>query len=216
MSRETTLLPPGPGPAPPRCRESHLSKPQRGVLTVRADALRTAPHDPDRHPGSRRTRRLKGPTDLWFRHHGRCGSRPEPGACRVPEPPYRRVHVIINPASGGNEPVLNVLNDVFRRTTWTGTSASPTVRDAAVQARKADRRGVDLVAGYGGDGTQHEIANALVAAAVETGHRTPMGILPGGRATGRPGDGRARHPAGGHRGPVHKPSDPRRRCRPAP
>ena len=44
--------------------------------------------------------------------------------------------------------------------------------------------GVDLVAGYGGDGTQHEIANALVEAAVATGRRTPMGILPGGTGNG--------------------------------
>ena len=27
---------------------------------------------------------------------------------------YRRVHVVINPASGKDEPILNTLNDVFR------------------------------------------------------------------------------------------------------
>ena len=27
--------------------------------------------------------------------------------------PYPKVHVIINPAAGQNEPILNVLNDVF-------------------------------------------------------------------------------------------------------
>ncbi len=34
--------------------------------------------------------------------------------------PYRRVHVVINPASGKDEPILNVLNDVFRQhgVTW--------------------------------------------------------------------------------------------------
>ena len=56
--------------------------------------------------------------------------------------------------------------------------------DAAAQARQAVEDGVDLVAGYGGDGTQHEIANALVDAAVETGRQTPMGILPGGTGNG--------------------------------
>ena len=29
--------------------------------------------------------------------------------------PYRRVHVVINPASGKDEPILNTLNDVFRQ-----------------------------------------------------------------------------------------------------
>ena len=56
--------------------------------------------------------------------------------------------------------------------------------DAAAQARQAIEDGVDLVAGYGGDGTQHEIANALVEASVATGRQTPMGILPGGTGNG--------------------------------
>ncbi len=103
----------------------------------------------------------------------------------MPEPPYRRVHVIINPASGRNEPILNVLNDVFGRheVDW-AISVTHRYGDASVQARQAVEDGVDLVAGYGGDGTQHEIANALVDAAVETGRRTPMGILPGGTGNG--------------------------------
>ncbi len=88
----------------------------------------------------------------------------------MPEAPYRRVHVIINPASGGDEPILNVLNDVFRRydVDW-DVSVTHRYGDAAAQARRAVEDGVDLVAGYGGDGTQHEIANALVEAAVANG-----------------------------------------------
>jgi YegS/Rv2252/BmrU family lipid kinase len=103
----------------------------------------------------------------------------------VPEPAYRRVHVIINPASGGDEPVLNVLNDVFRayEVDW-DVSVTHRYGDAAARARRAVEEGMDLVAGYGGDGTQHEIANALVEAAVETGRHTPMGILPGGTGNG--------------------------------
>jgi len=98
---------------------------------------------------------------------------------------YRRVHVVINPASGKDEPILNVLNDVFREhgVAW---DASVTHRygDAGDQARAAIADGVDLVVAYGGDGTQHEVANAVVGASVVTGRRTPMGILPGGTGNG--------------------------------
>jgi YegS/Rv2252/BmrU family lipid kinase len=103
----------------------------------------------------------------------------------APNPRYRRVHVVINPASGKDEPILNVLNDVFRDhgIEW---DASITHRygDAGDQARAAIEAGVDLVAGYGGDGTQHELANAIVGASVATGRRVPMGVLPGGTGNG--------------------------------
>ena len=110
--------------------------------------------------------------------------------------PYRRVHVVINPASGKDEPILNVLNDVFRQhgVTW-DVSVTHGYGDAAAQARAAIADGVDLVAGYGGDGTQHEIANAVLGAAADLGRTTPMGILPGRhRQRLRPRDGRARRP----------------------
>ncbi len=98
---------------------------------------------------------------------------------------YPRVHVVINPASGKDEPILNVLNDVFREhgVSW---DASVTHRygDAGDQARTAIADGVDLVVAYGGDGTQHEVANAVVGAALASGRRTPMGILPGGTGNG--------------------------------
>jgi diacylglycerol kinase (ATP) len=103
----------------------------------------------------------------------------------MPDAAYGRVHVVINPASGKDEPVLNALNDVFREhdVAW---DASITHRygDAGDQARAAIADGVDLVVAYGGDGTQHEVANAVVAASVATGRRTPMGILPGGTGNG--------------------------------
>jgi YegS/Rv2252/BmrU family lipid kinase len=97
----------------------------------------------------------------------------------------RRVHVVINPASGKDEPILNVLNDVFREhgVAW---DASVTHRygDAGNQARDAIGDGVDLVVAYGGDGTQHEVANAVVTAALTKGRQVPMGILPGGTGNG--------------------------------
>ena len=135
----------------------------------------------------------------------------------MPEPPYRRVHVIVNPASGRDEPVLNVLNDVFRQfdVDW-DVSVTHRYGDAARQARKAIEDGVDLVAGYGGDGTQHEIANA--AHGGECPDRAPdTDGHPARRHRQRvrPGDGRAEHPARGHRGPLHQHGHPSRRRRPA-
>ncbi len=98
---------------------------------------------------------------------------------------FQRVHVVVNPASGTNEPILNTLNDVFveHGVAW-DVSVTHKYGDAAAQARAAIADGVDLVVAYGGDGTQHEVANAVVTAAVATGRRTPMGILPGGTGNG--------------------------------
>jgi diacylglycerol kinase (ATP) len=94
-------------------------------------------------------------------------------------PPYPRIHVIINPASGPNRPILNTLNDVFREhgVDW-DVSITKRYGDAARQAREAIANGADLVAGYGGDGTQHELANVVI------GTGMPMGILPGGTGNG--------------------------------
>jgi YegS/Rv2252/BmrU family lipid kinase len=93
--------------------------------------------------------------------------------------PYARIHVIINPASGKNQPILNTLNDVFTRygVDWS-ISVTKKYGDATEQARAALAEGVDLVAGYGGDGTQHEVANAVL------GTGKAMGILPGGTGNG--------------------------------
>jgi YegS/Rv2252/BmrU family lipid kinase len=94
-------------------------------------------------------------------------------------PPYPRIHVVINPAAGKDEPILNVLNDIFREydVDW-DVSITKKYGDATEQARAALARGADLVAGYGGDGTQHEIANALA------GSDVALGVLPGGTGNG--------------------------------
>lgn len=101
------------------------------------------------------------------------------------EAPYRRVHVVINPASGKDEPILNTLNDVFRQhgVEW-DVSVTHKYGDAAAQVAVAIANGVDLVAGYGGDGTQHEVANAVVHAARHEGREVTMGVLPGGTGNG--------------------------------
>jgi diacylglycerol kinase (ATP) len=92
---------------------------------------------------------------------------------------YKRIHVVVNPASGKNEPILNTLNDVFHPhdIEW-DVSVTLKYGDARRFARQAAEAGVDLVVGYGGDGTQHEIANAVLGTGV------PMGILPGGTGNG--------------------------------
>ena len=93
--------------------------------------------------------------------------------------PYQKIHVVVNPASGKNEPILNTLNDVFHKfeVDWS-VSVTHKYGDATEFARQAAEGGAALVAGYGGDGTQHEIANGLI------GTDAVMGVLPGGAGNG--------------------------------
>jgi YegS/Rv2252/BmrU family lipid kinase len=85
------------------------------------------------------------------------------------------MHVIINPAAGQDQPILNILNDVFNqfKIDWE-VSITKKFGDATQMAKAAAASGVDLVVGYGGDGTQMEVANGVM------GSDTPMAILPGG------------------------------------
>ena len=89
--------------------------------------------------------------------------------------PYPKVHVVINPASGQDEPILNVLNHVFHPAgvDW-DNSLTHKSGDATRLAAEAAASGVDIVAAYGGDGTQMEVANGLLGTGV------PHAILPGG------------------------------------
>ena len=89
--------------------------------------------------------------------------------------PYPKVHVVINPAAGHDEPILNVLNHVFHPAgvDW-DNSLTHKSGDATRLAAEAAASGVDLVAAYGGDGTQMEVANGLLGTGV------PQAILPGG------------------------------------
>jgi YegS/Rv2252/BmrU family lipid kinase len=96
-------------------------------------------------------------------------------------PPYPFIHVVINPASGKNQPMLNIINDVCKKygVRWDAT-VTHKYGDATEQARAAIAAGVDLIAGYGGDGTQHEVANAILSSP----RRVPLAILPGGTGNG--------------------------------
>ena len=89
--------------------------------------------------------------------------------------PYKRVQIIINPAAGKNDTILNTINAVFSGSDieW-DARITHKFGDATRLTKEAVANGVDLVAGYGGDGTQLEVANGLVGTGV------PMAILPGG------------------------------------
>ena len=89
--------------------------------------------------------------------------------------PYKKIHIVINPAAGHDEPILNVLNDVFHPAgvEW-DISLTHKFGDATRLAREAAESGVELVASYGGDGTQMEVANGLLGTGI------PQAILPGG------------------------------------
>ena len=91
----------------------------------------------------------------------------------------RKIFVVINPAAGKDEPILNMCNDVFRShdIEWE-VGITHQYGDARRLAKQAAEAGYDLIAGYGGDGTQHEIANALI------GRGVLMGVLPGGTGNG--------------------------------
>jgi len=89
----------------------------------------------------------------------------------------KNLHIIVNPAAGRDEAILNTLNRVFREhdVAW-HVYVTQGLGDAQRLAREAVAAGADLVAGYGGDGTLMEIANGL------DDSDTPLGVLPGGTA----------------------------------
>lgn len=90
-------------------------------------------------------------------------------------PQYKKVMVIINPSAGKDEPIINIINDVFHKyeVDW-DVRLTHKFGDATRLAQEAAEAGYDLVTGYGGDGTQMEVANGLI------GSDVPMAILPGG------------------------------------
>lgn len=88
---------------------------------------------------------------------------------------FQNVHVIINPASGKDEPILNPINDVFGQydIPWEG-HITHHPGDATRLTMEALEAGADLIASYGGDGTLMEVINGMV------GQGVPLGILSGG------------------------------------
>ncbi len=85
--------------------------------------------------------------------------------------------VVINPAAGKDQPILKVINSVFKEAgvEW-DVKITQEAGDGQRFAQEAVRAGVDVVAVNGGDGTVMEVANGLV------GSQVPFAILPGGTA----------------------------------
>ncbi|HLV36939.1 MAG TPA: diacylglycerol kinase family protein [Spirillospora sp.] len=88
---------------------------------------------------------------------------------------FKHIQVIINPAAGNNEPILNTLNDVFSQyDVFWDVSLTHKAGDGEQLARQAVENGADLVGAYGGDGTVGEVARGLI------GSEVPLAVLPGG------------------------------------
>ncbi len=89
----------------------------------------------------------------------------------------RKFHIVINPAAGQPQPILNQINDVFypADVLW-GVSITRKSGDATRFAHQAIADGAEVVGAYGGDGTVMEVAEAV------QGGQIPMAILPGGTA----------------------------------
>ena len=92
---------------------------------------------------------------------------------------FDHIHIIINPASGQDEPILNTINRVMdsHHANWT-VSVTHTFGDGRRLARQAIERGADLIVAYGGDGTIIDVANGVVNTDI------PLAVLPGGTGNG--------------------------------
>ncbi len=88
-----------------------------------------------------------------------------------------KVHVIINPAAGSEEPVLFQMNSFFKKHDVDYQVSVTTLRhDAKELVRRVLDEELDAIIGYGGDGTIMSIADAL------RGTDIPLLIVPGGTA----------------------------------
>lgn len=89
---------------------------------------------------------------------------------------FRKIFVVINPASGKPEPVLRILHETFseREIGWDVSILQQS--ELAGSLDRAEQWGADLIAVYGGDGTVSSVAGEMV------GRALPLAILPGGTA----------------------------------
>jgi YegS/Rv2252/BmrU family lipid kinase len=90
---------------------------------------------------------------------------------------HPRVHVIINPAAGQDQPVLKALNATFQNggMDW-DVFITKKAGDGRRLAQEAVEAGAAIVAAQGGDGTVMEVASGLMGSGI------PLAIIPGGTA----------------------------------
>ena len=90
---------------------------------------------------------------------------------------FKRIAVIINPASGAEHSILKPLNTAFRDAgiQWE-VFITQEPGDGRRMAQKAVESGIEAVGVYGGDGTVAEVASGLI------GSDVPLAIFPGGTA----------------------------------
>lgn len=87
----------------------------------------------------------------------------------------RSIFAIVNPASGGDSPILNTFNTVFNTAGWDwDIGITKKFGDARQMAENAAKDKYDIVAIYGGDGSVMEAATGLM------GTGKPLAIFPGG------------------------------------
>jgi diacylglycerol kinase (ATP) len=97
---------------------------------------------------------------------------PDPSAIQ-----FKRVHIIVNPASGQTGINLPALNKVLKdlNIDWE-MFVTRRGGEASERAQQAIAAGVDAIVVYGGDGTVLEVAASMA------GSKIPLVILPGGTA----------------------------------
>jgi diacylglycerol kinase (ATP) len=88
---------------------------------------------------------------------------------------HKRLRVILNPASGQNEPELKIFNRTFKEAGYDwDVRITQQAGDGTRLAKEAIADGVDIIAVYGGDGSVMEVAAGMVDSNI------PLGIIPGG------------------------------------
>src|ERR1700674_2897675 len=90
--------------------------------------------------------------------------------------PSKHIALIVHGARADRPDVRHLVNWVRDKGHLVETLATFELGQAAALAADAARRGVDVVAAVGGDGTVNEVVNGL------DGYDVPLGIIPVGTA----------------------------------
>ncbi|MFD2147037.1 diacylglycerol/lipid kinase family protein [Mucilaginibacter antarcticus] len=86
------------------------------------------------------------------------------------------IFIVVNLASGKDEPVLDIIKRVFNGSKQTPTIYVTKEHDDLAQIIRTALPNTDLIAVYGGDGSVTQSAAALI------GTNKPLAIIPGGTA----------------------------------